>query len=109
MVCCQAVALVRPGIIENHEELRARLQARGYVFESQTDTEVIAHLVDSSTRAICLKPAGRCGRTAWRLRHRSHPSGRTHRVVGATRLAAHPGRGQSSRGTFGQRRHGPGE
>ncbi len=41
------VALVHNGIIENHDELRARLQARGYVFTSQTDTEVIAHLVDS--------------------------------------------------------------
>ncbi|NIC39683.1 glutamine--fructose-6-phosphate aminotransferase, partial [Aquabacterium sp. A08] len=41
------VALVHNGIIENHEELRAELQARGYVFESQTDTEVIAHLVDA--------------------------------------------------------------
>ena len=34
------------GIIENHEELRAELQAKGYEFASQTDTEVIAHLVD---------------------------------------------------------------
>ena len=41
------VALVHNGIIENHDELRASLQARGYVFHSQTDTEVIAHLVDS--------------------------------------------------------------
>ncbi|WP_018609779.1 glutamine--fructose-6-phosphate transaminase (isomerizing) [Uliginosibacterium gangwonense] len=40
------VALVHNGIIENHEELRAELRAKGYVFESQTDTEVIAHLVD---------------------------------------------------------------
>jgi glucosamine--fructose-6-phosphate aminotransferase (isomerizing) len=36
---------VHNGIIENHEELRAELQAVGYIFESQTDTEVIAHLV----------------------------------------------------------------
>src|SRR6478752_1813049 len=41
------IALVHNGIIENHDELRAGLQARGYVFASQTDTEVIAHLVDS--------------------------------------------------------------
>jgi len=40
------VALVHNGIIENHEELRAELVGRGYVFNSQTDTEVIAHLVD---------------------------------------------------------------
>ena len=40
------IALVHNGIIENHKELRAELKAAGYVFESQTDTEVIAHLVD---------------------------------------------------------------
>ena len=40
------IALVHNGIIENHEQLREELQALGYVFESQTDTEVIAHLVD---------------------------------------------------------------
>lgn len=39
------VALVHNGIIENHEEQRERLKALGYVFESQTDTEVIAHLI----------------------------------------------------------------
>ena len=41
------IALVHNGIIENHDDLRAALQAKGYVFLSQTDTEVIAHLVDS--------------------------------------------------------------
>ncbi|MBL8319700.1 MAG: glutamine--fructose-6-phosphate transaminase (isomerizing) [Burkholderiaceae bacterium] len=40
------IALVHNGIIENHDELRAELQAKGFVFESQTDTEVIAHLVN---------------------------------------------------------------
>jgi len=40
------IALVHNGIIENHEALRAELSAAGYLFESQTDTEVIAHLVD---------------------------------------------------------------
>ena len=40
------IALVHNGIIENHDELRAELRARGYEFSSQTDTEVIAHLID---------------------------------------------------------------
>jgi len=40
------IALSHNGIIENHEELRADLQARGYIFASQTDSEVIAHLID---------------------------------------------------------------
>ena len=39
------LALVHNGIIENHEAQRERLAALGYVFESQTDTEVIAHLI----------------------------------------------------------------
>jgi glucosamine--fructose-6-phosphate aminotransferase (isomerizing) len=39
------VAVVHNGIIENHDEERDRLKTLGYVFESQTDTEVIAHLV----------------------------------------------------------------
>jgi glucosamine--fructose-6-phosphate aminotransferase (isomerizing) len=41
------IALVHNGIIENHDELRARLKAKGYEFLSQTDTEVISHLIDS--------------------------------------------------------------
>lgn len=39
------IAVVHNGIIENHDEERDRLKALGYVFESQTDTEVIAHLI----------------------------------------------------------------
>ncbi|HLU19973.1 MAG TPA: glutamine--fructose-6-phosphate transaminase (isomerizing) [Pusillimonas sp.] len=42
------IALVHNGIIENHDELRSELSAAGYEFESQTDTEVIAHLIDHS-------------------------------------------------------------
>jgi glucosamine--fructose-6-phosphate aminotransferase (isomerizing) len=40
------VGLVHNGIIENHDELRAELESKGYEFVTQTDTEVIAHLVD---------------------------------------------------------------
>lgn len=39
------IAVVHNGIIENHEEQRTKLKALGYTFESQTDTEVIAHLI----------------------------------------------------------------
>ncbi|GAA5082523.1 glutamine--fructose-6-phosphate transaminase (isomerizing) [Lysobacter panacisoli] len=39
------LAVVHNGIIENHDEQRERLKAQGYTFESQTDTEVIAHLI----------------------------------------------------------------
>ena len=41
------VSVVHNGIIENHEEMRARLRSLGYEFASDTDTEVIAHLVHS--------------------------------------------------------------
>ncbi|EMR4106945.1 glutamine--fructose-6-phosphate transaminase (isomerizing) [Stenotrophomonas maltophilia] len=45
------VALVHNGIIENHEEQREKLRALGYTFESQTDTEVIAHLIHHHLKA----------------------------------------------------------
>ena len=78
------VALVHNGIIENHDELRAALQARGYVFQSQTDTEVIAHLIDSLYNGDlfdALKQATAQLRGAYALAvfHKDEP----HRVVGA--------------------------
>ena len=78
------VALVHNGIIENHEELRAALQARGYVFVSQTDTEVIAHLVDSHYSgdlfdAVRAAIAELQGAYAIAVIHKDEP----HRVVGA--------------------------
>ena len=39
------VSVVHNGIIENHEALRAELKAKGYAFQSETDTEVVAHLL----------------------------------------------------------------
>jgi len=44
-VSCDEIAVVHNGIIENHDAQRERLLALGYRFDSQTDTEVIAHLV----------------------------------------------------------------
>ncbi len=78
------VALVHNGIIENHDELRAELQARGYVFESQTDTEVIAHLVDAHYNgdifaALQSAVARLHGAYALAVFHKDEP----HRVVGA--------------------------
>ena len=46
-ISCNLIAVVHNGIIENYEELRADLTAQGYEFTSDTDTEVIAHLVHS--------------------------------------------------------------
>jgi len=45
------VSVVHNGIIENHEALRAELKAQGYEFRSETDTEVIAHLLHALTGA----------------------------------------------------------
>jgi glucosamine--fructose-6-phosphate aminotransferase (isomerizing) len=78
------VALVHNGIIENFEELRVSLQAKGYVFASQTDTEVIAHLVDSLYdgdlfEAVKVAVAQLRGAYAIAVFHKDEP----HRVVGA--------------------------
>ena len=78
------VALVHNGIIENHEELRSVLEARGYVFTSQTDTEVIAHLIDSLYggdlfEAVQAAVAQLRGAFAIAVLHKDEPQ----RVVGA--------------------------
>ncbi|KAI2694186.1 glutamine--fructose-6-phosphate transaminase (isomerizing) [Pseudomonas sp. TNT3] len=46
------LAVVHNGIIENHEALRAQLKALGYVFTSDTDTEVIAHLLNHKLKDL---------------------------------------------------------
>ncbi len=78
------IALVHNGIIENHDELRAELKQRGYVFASQTDTEVIAHLVHSLYDGDLLDAVQRAlprlrGAYAIAVFCRDEP----HRVVGA--------------------------
>ncbi len=45
--CSDHIAVVHNGIIENHQSLREALSARGYEFVSETDTEVVAHLIHS--------------------------------------------------------------
>ena len=44
--CTHSVSIVLNGIIENYKELRAELGARGHVFSSETDAEVVAHLIE---------------------------------------------------------------
>ena len=46
-----SIAVVHNGIIENYQELKCVLQAEGYVFSSQTDTEVVAHLIHRASEA----------------------------------------------------------
>ncbi len=45
--CEKTISIVHNGIIENHQELRTRLQEAGHIFHSQTDTETVAHLLES--------------------------------------------------------------
>src|SRR5213594_212394 len=45
--CSGDLALIHNGIIENHQELRERLKAKGHTFVSETDTEVAVHLIES--------------------------------------------------------------
>jgi len=80
------IALVHNGIIENHDELREELRAVGYEFESQTDTEVIAHLVDhlytgDLFETVQLATKQLTGAFAIAVFSRDEP----HRVVGARR------------------------
>jgi len=51
LVSGETIALVHNGIIENHEELREELLAAGYLFHSETDTEVMVHLVHQQVAA----------------------------------------------------------
>jgi len=78
------LALVHNGIIENYESLREMLRDKGYVFVSQTDTEVVAHLVHSLYRgdlfAAVREAVGQLdGAYAIAVEHKDHPDS----VVGA--------------------------
>ena len=78
------LALVHNGIIENHDELRAHLLTQGYQFSSQTDTEVIAHLLDSLYQGNLFEAVKATvkqlqGAYAIAVFHHDEP----HRVVGA--------------------------
>ena len=80
------VGLVHNGIIENHDELRAELKGKGYSFVTQTDTEVIAHLVDHLYDGDLLEAVERTlprlrGAYAIAVFCRDEP----HRVIGARR------------------------
>jgi glutamine---fructose-6-phosphate transaminase (isomerizing) len=78
------IALVHNGIIENHDELRDELKAKDYRFSSQTDTEVIAHLIDHHYSGDLLEAVQRVtpmlrGAYAIAVFCRDEP----HRVIGA--------------------------
>ena len=86
IVAAGRIGLVHNGIIENHDELRAELKVKGYVFVTQTDTEVIAHLVDHLNDGDLRDAVQRAlprlrGAYAIAVISRDEP----HRVVGARR------------------------
>ncbi|MEM4724220.1 MAG: glutamine--fructose-6-phosphate aminotransferase [Candidatus Hadarchaeum sp.] len=60
--CCGQIAVVHNGIIENYQSLKAALLARGHRFCSQTDTEVIPHLIEESLRLARRQVAASLGR-----------------------------------------------
>lgn len=84
----EQIAVVHNGIIENYAEIKAELQKKGYEFVSQTDTEVVAHLVHSLYQGDLLKAVQKAleklrGAYALAIACRDEPG----RVIGA-RMAA---------------------
>lgn len=62
-----SIAVVHNGIIENYQSLKDRLTQKGYIFTSDTDTEVIAHLIwDEMTMGLSLRDAVKKARTQLR-------------------------------------------
>lgn len=58
----RSIAVVHNGIIENYQELKTRLEKSGFKFRSQTDTEVVAHLIDSYYRGDLLAAVAQAAR-----------------------------------------------
>ena len=131
--CTGRIAVIHNGIVENHQELRAGLEKEGHVFASDTDTEVIAHLIEGGARRrphrrgarggrqppgrlrarrVRRRPPGGAGRRQGRLaarrraRHRRDPA----RLRHPGRARAHALRGAARRGRdrddLGRRRRG---
>ena len=57
--CTGTIGVIHNGIIENHQELRAHLEKEGHTFLSETDTEVVAHLIEAAAGDVDLTAAVR--------------------------------------------------
>ena len=80
--CAGTIAVVHNGIIENARELRARLEADGHVFRSETDSEVVAHLIEAAGGGDlpqAVRAALRRDRGDLRPRRARRPATRPHR------------------------------
>src|SRR5688500_16433797 len=76
--CSNAVHIVLNGIVENHSELRAQLRDEGHVFSSETDAEIVAHLIEKHyggdlTEAVRSAFADLRGHYAFAAMHAEHP------------------------------------
>ena len=66
-----SLALVHNGIIENYQEIKAELTAKGYVFHSETDTEVLVNLIAERRKSepdllhACVRPTGPTPSASW--------------------------------------------
>jgi glutamine---fructose-6-phosphate transaminase (isomerizing) len=76
--CSDEVHIVLNGIVENHAELRRELRAEGHIFSSETDAEIVAHLIERHydgdlTEAVRLAFATLRGHYAFVAMHKDHP------------------------------------
>lgn len=55
--CTQKIAVVHNGIVENYKELRLQLKKQGHTFKSETDSEVITHLIEENKKTRSIKDA----------------------------------------------------
>ncbi|MDD3896920.1 MAG: glutamine--fructose-6-phosphate transaminase (isomerizing) [Candidatus Peribacteraceae bacterium] len=97
MSCDGTIAVVHNGIIENYAELRRELEAKGHAFQSETDTEIIPHLIEeelkstddfaSAVRNACNRFEGRYGLLALHTLSQTLVAARTGSplIVGGTR------------------------
>lgn len=67
--CTSRIAIVHNGIIENYTELKKRLQEKGHTFQSETDTEVLAHLIEEERRIDSKRSLAACVEAALRQVH----------------------------------------
>ncbi len=97
MSCDGTIAVVHNGIIENYQELRKELEAKGHTFHSETDTEIIPHLIEeeyketddfaSAVRKACHRFDGRYGLLALHTLSNTLVAARTGSplIIGATK------------------------